>query len=251
MLALARGPGDTQMRALGCSMPPPHWEPGEGRADSPWHPGPGRCSGAPSPSPSWRRLTGPGRWAARAAGPWPTTAGAAERQPIEQDEGQAEHGQLQAAAHCPDKAGPEQQHEGQPAVVGASTPAGRRGRAARTLPRLSCRAPNRESNPPKLAHPSTHRTNVRTHNHMAGGWPGQPGPAGRPQSHPPLATRHQATILSRNAVSPWEGPALGWSRQCPYHHGDEGTHAALVHDEVAQAAQRRHRLWPASRGMLG
>lgn len=48
----------------------------------------------------------------------PHIAQAAQRQPIEQDEGRAEHGQLVTAAHGPDEAGPEQQHKGQPAVVG-------------------------------------------------------------------------------------------------------------------------------------
>ncbi|KAK2489360.1 hypothetical protein MC885_003241 [Smutsia gigantea] len=45
-------------------------------------------------------------------------AQAAERQPIEQDEGRAEHSQLVTTAHRPDEAGPEQQHKGEPAVVG-------------------------------------------------------------------------------------------------------------------------------------
>lgn len=47
----------------------------------------------------------------------PHIAQAVERQPIQQDAGRAQHDQLVAATHCPDEAGPEQQHEGQPAMV--------------------------------------------------------------------------------------------------------------------------------------
>lgn len=35
----------------------------------------------------------------------------------------------------------------------------------------------------------------------------------------------------------------------PYHHGDEGTHIALVHDEVAQAVQWRGLSWLSKPGV--
>lgn len=48
----------------------------------------------------------------------PHVAQTAQRHPVQQDAGRTQHGQLVAAAHRPDEAGPEQQHKGQPAVVG-------------------------------------------------------------------------------------------------------------------------------------
>lgn len=48
----------------------------------------------------------------------PDVLQAAERHAVEQQEGRAQHGEVVPAPHDPDEAGPEQQHEGQPAVVG-------------------------------------------------------------------------------------------------------------------------------------
>lgn len=72
-----------------------------------------------------------------------------------------------------------------------------------------------------------------THAHEAEGWPGRLT-AHRSQLRPSLVTGLQVTTQFPS------GEPTG--RQCPYHHGDEGTHVALVHDEVAQAVQRRRLL---------
>lgn len=48
----------------------------------------------------------------------PDVLQAAESDAVEEEERRAEHGKVMPAPHRPDEACPEQQHEGQPAVVG-------------------------------------------------------------------------------------------------------------------------------------